>query len=131
MAQHRSRWRDRLGDEVVCVVCGDVRDSTDVDRMLWCEDCRAVARARAGRVGLYAGGVTAGALALWILLAVQPSRMIAGAWIASVVAAGWLGAKMGREIAYGVYRARDTGSSDGGRRDTEVAGGENGSPKVP
>ena len=116
-----SRWRDRLGDEVVCVVCGEVRDSTDVDRMLWCEQCRAEARARATRVGLYVGLAVAGALALWIALAVQPSRMIAGAWIASVVAAGWLGAKMGREIAYGVYRSRDAGARERGR-----AGGEDG-----
>lgn len=120
MAEHRTRWRDRLGDEVVCVVCGEVRDSTDVDRMLWCEDCRAHARARAARVGLYVGLAAAGALALWIALAVQPSRMIAGAWIASVVAAGWLGAKMAREIAYGIYRSRDTGGGDPGRAEGEA-----------
>ena len=110
MAEHRSRWRDRLGEEVLCVVCGEVRDSTEVDRMLWCEDCRARARARAARVGLYVGLAVAAALVAWIGLAVRPSRMIAGAWIASVVAAGWLGAKMGREIAYGVYRSREVGN---------------------
>lgn len=113
MSQRRSRWRDRLGDEVVCAVCGEVRDSTDVDRMLWCEECRDRAQARAARVGLYVGFAVAAALLAWIGLAVRPSRMIVGAWIASVVAAGWLGAKMGREIAYGVYRARETGSGAG------------------
>jgi hypothetical protein len=112
MAQHRSRWQDRLGDEVVCSVCGEVRDSTEVDRMLWCEGCRARARARAGRIGLTVGLAVAAALAAWIALAVRPSQMIAGAWIASVVAAGWLGAKMGREIAYGVYRSRETGAAE-------------------
>ncbi|MEJ2539237.1 MAG: hypothetical protein P8188_04600 [Gemmatimonadota bacterium] len=110
----RSRWRDRLGDEVVCVVCGEVRDSTEVDRMLWCEGCRARVQARAARIGLYVGVGVAAALAAWIWLVIQPSRLIAGAWIATVVAAGWLGAKIGREVAYGVFRARETpaGGSD-------------------
>jgi hypothetical protein len=98
-----------LGEEVTCVVCGEARDSTEVDRMLWCESCREVARARAARIGWIAGAVTAAALAIWIALAVQPSRMISGAWIATVVAAGWLGSRMGREVAYGLFRARDTG----------------------
>ena len=113
MAHLRSRWRDRLGDEVVCVVCGEVRDSTEVDRMLWCEACRDRARVRAGRVGLWAGLAVAGALTLWIGLGVRPSRMIAGAWVATIVAAGWLGAKMGREIAYGVYRSREPDGEPG------------------
>ena len=108
MIDRGSRWRDRLGEEVSCAVCGETRDSTEVDRMLWCEDCQAVARARAGRVGLRVGIVVAAALAAWIWWGVQPSRMIAGAWIATVVAAGWLGAKIGREVAYGIYRTRET-----------------------
>jgi hypothetical protein len=59
------------------------------------------------------GGVAALALAAWIALVVQPSRMISGAWIATVVAAGWLGSRMGREVAYGLFRARDTGPDRG------------------
>ena len=107
MIDRRSRWQDRLGDEVVCVVCGETRDSTEVDRMLWCEGCRQRARARAGRVGWRVGLAVAALLVVYIWLVVQPSRMIAGAWIATVVAAGWLGSKIGREIAYGVYRSRE------------------------
>jgi hypothetical protein len=114
MTERRARWRDRLGEEVTCVVCGEARDSTDVDRMLWCQDCRDDARARAARIGWYVGGVAALALAAWIALAVRPSRMISGAWIATVVAAGWLGSRMGREVAYGIFRARDAGSDRGG-----------------
>ena len=92
---------------MVCVVCGETRDSTEVDRMLWCEGCRQRARARAGRVGWRVGLAVAALLVVYIWLVVQPSRMIAGAWIATVVAAGWLGSKIGREIAYGVYRSRE------------------------
>lgn len=106
MSERRARWKDRLGEEVTCAVCGEVRDSTEVDRMLWCESCREVAQARAGRIGWYVGAIAAAALAIWISLVVRPSRMISGAWIATIVAAGWLASKMGREVAYGLFRAR-------------------------
>lgn len=96
------------------MVCGEARDSTEVDRMLWCESCRDLARARAARIGWAVGALAAAALAIWIAVAVRPSRMISGAWIATVVAAGWLGSRMGREVAYGLFRARDTGHDRGG-----------------
>ena len=115
MIERRSRWQDRLGDEVACVVCGETRDSTEVDRMLWCEDCQAVARARAARVGWRVGLGVAALLVGYIWIVVQPSRMIAGAWIATVVAAGWLGSKIGREIAYGVFRSREIAPGAEGR----------------
>ena len=43
-------------------------------------------------------------LALWIWLYIQPSDLVIGGWIATVVAALWIGSKVGREIAYGVIR---------------------------
>jgi len=43
-------------------------------------------------------------LALWIWLYIQPSDLVIGGWIATVVAALWVGARVGREIAYGVMR---------------------------
>lgn len=104
----RSRWRDRLGDEIACARCDEVRDSTELDRMLWCEACVAEARSRAKRAGTLAGVAVAAIAGLWVWLVVRPSTsLIPGAWIATLVAAGWLASKLGREIAFGLIRARE------------------------
>lgn len=106
--ERRSRWRDRLGEEVACVRCGEVRDSTELDRMLWCGGCITEARARARRIGTLTGLAVAAVAALWVWLVVRPSTsLIPGAWLATLVAAGWLASKLGREIAFGVIRARE------------------------
>jgi len=75
-----------------------------MDRLLWCEECRGVARKRSGMWGWGVGAVLAVSLALWIWLYIQPSDLVIGGWIATVVAALWIGARVGREIAYGVIR---------------------------
>lgn len=106
MTERRSRWQDRLGEEMPCARCGEIRDSTELDRMLWCETCLSVARIRAARVGWGFGIGLAAALAAWIWIVVRPSDLVPGAWLAILVAAAWLGAKLAREVAFGVYRAR-------------------------
>lgn len=103
----RSRWQERLGEEVTCVRCGETRDSSDVDRMLWCVDCVAEARERSGRIGTGIGVALALAVAAWIWLSVQPSDLIPGAWLAVVIATGYLGRRMAREIVFGVLRSRE------------------------
>ena len=75
--------------------------------MLWCEACIARARERATRVGNVVGVGLAAALAAWIWLAVEPSDLIPGAWLAVVLAAGYLARRMAREIAFGVFRSRE------------------------
>jgi len=106
--RRKSRWSEQVGEEMPCSRCGEVRDSTELDRMLWCESCVATARHRAGRVGWAAGVSVAGALAFWIWLGVAPAPdLIPGGWLAVIVAAAWLGSKIGRELAFGVFRVRD------------------------
>lgn len=107
MAERRSRWQERLGEEMPCARCGEVRDSTELDRMLWCEACLAGARRRASRAGWAFGIGLAVVLGIWIQLVVKPSGLVPGAWLAILVAAAWLGAKLGREVAFGIYRARE------------------------
>ncbi len=75
-----------------------------MDRLLWCASCREAARRRAGLWGWGFGVVFAVALALWIWLYIQPSDVIIGGWIATVVAGLWIGGRVAREIAYGVMR---------------------------
>ncbi len=103
----RFSWRDRYGEEVTCVRCLQVRDTVEVDRLLWCEECRLRARQRASRRGWIVGGVAAAALAAWIWFGVGASSLVPGGWLATVVAAAWIGAKVAREVLYGVDRFRN------------------------
>lgn len=107
MTDRRSRWKERLGEEWECARCGESKDSTELDRLLWCKACVGTARARAGRIGWTFGGSLSGLLALWIWLGVRPQTLGAGAWLAILVAAAWLGAKLAREVAFGFYRSRE------------------------
>jgi hypothetical protein len=75
-----------------------------MDRLLWCEECRDAARERAGVWGWGIGVVVAVLLALWIWLYIKPSDLVIGGWIATVVASVWVGARVSREIAFGVIR---------------------------
>lgn len=99
----RDLWRDRYPEEVTCIRCLEVRDQLDVDRLLWCQECRQKARHRAKRWGWASGLLAATALAFWILIEVEPTRLIGG-WIATVVASFWLGSRIGTEVAYGIDR---------------------------
>jgi len=99
-----SAWRSRFPDTVTCVRCLQKKDVEDMDRLLWCEACRHSARQRAAVWGWVFGGLLAAALALWIWFHIQPSDIVIGGWIATVVGAFWIGGRIAREIAYGVMR---------------------------
>jgi hypothetical protein len=100
-------------DEVPCVRCGEPKDLMELDRLLWCRKCQAEARNRASWWGWLIGLVFAGCIAAYIWLFIRPSNLIIGGWIATVVVALWLGSKIGRELVYGIARARKTGLHDG------------------
>ena len=102
MGQLESKGR-RLG-ELYCVRCGEGKSAPELDRHLWCDGCVAEARANATRTGFLIGGGLAGALALWIWFVQQPSDLVIGGWIATVVGAFWLGSRIGREVAFGAQR---------------------------
>lgn len=99
-----TRIRDRIHNPVTCVRCLQVVDQSDTDRLMWCPTCREVAKARAGRWGWLVGALVAGALGLWIWLVIEPSDLVIGGWVATVVAALWIGGRVAREIAYGTMR---------------------------
>ena len=103
----RGRWQERLGEEVTCAHCGETRDSSDVDRMLWCVDCVAQAREKSGRIGTGIGVALAIAMAAWVWLSLKPTVLGPGAWLALVLASGYLGRRMSREIVFGIIRSRE------------------------
>jgi hypothetical protein len=90
----------------------ETRDVMELDRLLWCERCRRLARNRAGWIGwLFGLGLGAG-VASYVWLAIRPTDLVIGGWIATVAAAVWIGSKVGREMAYGVMRYRSSGATD-------------------
>lgn len=105
--QNDSAWRSRFPELTTCVRCLEQKDLEEMDRLLWCEDCRVAARTRAGLWGWGFGVVLAVVLAAWIWFVVQPTDVIIGGWIGTVVAALWIGARVGREVAFGVIRFKN------------------------
>jgi hypothetical protein len=93
-----------LGD-LSCQVCATVHERSDLDRLLWCEDCLARARLKARKGSLVIGLVVAGVLAAWIFGLLRPT-VIVGGWIGVVLGGFWVGARVGREVLFAIYRAR-------------------------
>lgn len=108
MARDRKvSWRDRYPDEITCVRCLETRDQAELDRLLWCVRCRALARNRASWLGWLGGLLFGAGVAAYIWTVIQPTDLVIGGWIATVVAAVWIGSKIARELAYGAMRIRN------------------------
>ncbi len=110
--RERPTWRDRYPDEVTCIRCLEVKDQMLLDRLLWCAECRARARNRAGWWGWLAGLGFGAVVALYIWTFIQPTDLVIGGWVGTVIAAVWIGSKVAREIAYGVMRFRNSHAVD-------------------
>ncbi len=101
--------------EATCLLCLQTKLRQDLDRLLWCDACVAAAQARALSQSWYIGLAVGVALALWIWLYIQPSDLVIGGWIGTVIAAFYLSARVARELLYAVARVR------GGAADLGVA----------
>lgn len=101
-------WRDRYPEQVTCVRCLEVRDTSDLDRLLWCEDCRESARARSRAIGWAGGVLVAIAVSIYIWFWIRPTDLIPQLWLAIPVATIWLGGRVVSEIAYGVMQFRNS-----------------------
>ncbi len=107
MSDRNVSWRDRYPGEVTCVRCLEVYDQMVLDRMLWCENCRLKARNRAGWWGWAGGFAFALACAAYVWFVVQPTDLVIGGWLGTLVAAVWIGQKVAREIIYGGMRFKN------------------------
>ena len=92
--------------EATCQLCLRTKPRQDLDRLLWCEACIASVQARAVSQSWFVGLAAAVALALWIWLYVQPSRLVIGGWIGTVAGAFYVTARVARELLYAVARVR-------------------------
>ncbi len=98
-------FRDSITDEIQCSRCGERRDRSDVDRLLWCVGCRVRARLIATRRARIAATVLAVIVAGYIWGLIRPTDVVIGGWIATVIAAYWIGGRLAREIFYGIERS--------------------------
>ncbi len=92
--------------EATCLLCLQTKPRQDLDRLLWCDACVADARGRAVSQSWYVGLAVAVVLALWIWLYIQPSNLVIGGWIGTVVGAFYVSARVLREVLYAVARMR-------------------------
>ena len=97
--------RDSITDAIDCRRCGELRDRSDVDRLLWCVACRARARLIATRRARIAATVLAAGVAGYIWGMIRPTDLVIGGWIATVIAAYWIGGRLAREVFYGIERS--------------------------
>ncbi len=112
MSKRPFSWRDNDNHPapVPCQRCQEPKDRTDLDRLGWCEDCRNQAKAKAARLGWIGGTAIAALVSGYIWLTVQPTDLIPRLWLVIPIAVLWLGARLVREIAYGVIRYRQGGA---------------------
>ena len=104
--------RESDPDQVACARCLEMKPRADVDRMLWCEVCRTAALERAKSRSWRVGLLVAGVLALWIWLYVQPSDLVIGGWIGTVLAAWYVAARVAREIFYAAARMKHRNAAE-------------------
>ena len=100
--------------EARCLLCLQLKPREDLDRLLWCDTCKEAAQAQAFRRSWYFGLAVAVVLALWIWLYIQPSTLVIGGWIGTVVGAFYVSARVAREVLYTVARLRSPPSVGAG-----------------
>ena len=110
-------WRFGEG-ELTCGRCLQTRDAEEVDRLLWCDECKEAARQRATAWGWVLGAVIAGTLAAVIWLVIEPEVIVAG-WVGAVLAAFYLTARASREIIFATMRIRNRQAVEAAPPDSE------------
>jgi sterol desaturase/sphingolipid hydroxylase (fatty acid hydroxylase superfamily) len=90
--------------EGTCQRCLQTKPRQDLDRLLWCDACVTRAQALAVSQSWYVGLAVAVVLALWIWLYIQPSNLVIGGWIGTVVGAFYVIARVVRELLYAAAR---------------------------
>lgn len=98
---------DDLDDVLRCHRCRQVRTTDELDRMLWCDECRLAERRRAAWLGRAIAFGAAVALSFWIAIEIRPSRDFLVLWALVVVVAFYLLSRLGQELVYGIGRVRN------------------------
>ncbi len=103
------RFRDA---EVACRSCQGLYPASDLDRYLWCPDCRKAVRRRGARWGRGVGlaavlGVAAYVLIrYYLVLDVRPSRQLLPLYFLMLAITYVLTSRIAVAVVQGLYRAR-------------------------
>jgi hypothetical protein len=92
---------------VRCRRCGRVIPGDELDRILWCEDCVTAEGRLAARRGRVVALLGAGLLAVWIAISIRPGDQFLALWAIVILVAYALGARLARELIYGIARMRN------------------------
>lgn len=91
--------------ETNCCSCQQLYPASDLDRYLWCPDCRAAVRRRGARWGWLAGIVAGVAVALYLVLIVKPMRLNL-LWAFPPLMTYVLTSRIAVAVVQGYYRSR-------------------------
>ena len=91
--------------ETNCQSCQRIYAADDLDRFLWCPECRAEVKRRGVRWGRLVGIVAGVAVALYVVLIVKPVRLNL-LWALPPLMTYVLTSRIAVSVAQGYYRSR-------------------------
>jgi DNA-directed RNA polymerase subunit RPC12/RpoP len=96
-------WRE---NDYACRNCGRQFPATQLDRRMWCTECRREVIRRATWVARLVGLVAAAALAFWIFTLVGTSPRFLMVYLVMIAAAYFFLFKLTQRVAFEVIRGR-------------------------
>lgn len=94
------------GEETACRSCQEIYPTSDLDRQMWCLECRRSTARRGALVGRLSGLLVAAAVGLYIIAAIDPSGQYLLLYAVVVALSYVLVGRIVRSLVQGFYHAR-------------------------
>ncbi|NIR45142.1 MAG: hypothetical protein GWN99_12220 [Gemmatimonadetes bacterium] len=95
--------------EASCTSCHQLYAASDLDRYLWCPNCRKQLERRGTKVGRAVGVVASAGLAAYLVVEVHPSARFVAIYLLLLVMTYTLTSRIARAVVQGFYRSRALG----------------------
>lgn len=105
--------------EAACSSCGESYPAGDLDRYLWCSNCRGALKERGLRWSRIVGLVASVGLALYLYFRVQPSTRFLVIYLMLLVMTYSLTSRITVAVVQGYYRSRTTLEDSGAVQEQE------------
>jgi hypothetical protein len=105
--------------ETACTSCGVSYPAGDLDRYLWCSNCRGALMKRGLRWGRIVGLVASAGLALYLYVRVQPSTRFLIIYLMLLVMTYSLTSRIAVAVVQGFYRSRTSLDDSGAAQEQE------------
>ncbi len=92
--------------EAACASCHAMYAASDLDRYLWCPNCRSALRRRGARWGYLVGALASAGLATYLLVWVHPSARFMLIYLLLLVMTYTLTSRIAVAVVQGYYRSR-------------------------